>query len=208
MALYPDYCSAAELKAQLRVTDTDDDTALGFAITAASRAIDHACNRQFGQASPAAVRIYRWDGQCVEGRTAVQIDDLMSTTNLAVALDLNQDGTWEQTVTNGTDFDLYPWNAAGDTVPWTHIVFRQDASVRPAGYPRELSVTGLWGWSAVPTVVKQACLVQAARFFVRRDSPYGVSGSPEAGSELRLLERLDPDVAMMLASVRRQWGAV
>lgn len=207
MALYPDYCTAAELKAHLRVTDTDDDTALGIAITAASRAIDHSCNRQFGAASPAVARVYRWDGQRVEGLPAVQIDDLMSTTSLAVALDVNQDGVWEQSLTYQTDFDLYPWNAAGDVRPWTHIVFRRTTSYLPVGLPRELSVTALWGWTSVPTVVKDACLIQASRFFVRRDSPYGVTGSPEAGSELRLLDRLDPDVAVLLAPVRRWWGA-
>lgn len=206
MALFPDYCTAAELKAHLRITDTDDDTALGIAITAASRAIDHSCNRQFG-VSTAVARVYRWDGQCIEGLRAVQIDDLMSTTSLAVALDLDQDGTWEQSLTYQTDFDLYPWNAAGDVRPWTHVVFRRDAVAVPAGCPRELSVTGLFGWTSVPTVVKDACLIQAARFFVRRDSPYGVTGSPEAGSELRLLDRLDPDVAVLLAPVRRWWGA-
>jgi hypothetical protein len=207
MALFPDYCSAAELKAHLRITDTDDDTALGIAITAASRAIDHSCNRQFG-VSTAVARVYRWDGQRVDGLPAVQIDDLSATTSLAVALDLDQDGTWEQSLTYQTDFDLYPWNASEDNVPWTHIVFSRTAAALPAGLSRELSVTGLFGWASVPTVVKDACLIQASRFFVRRDSPYGVTGSPEAGSELRLLDRLDPDVAVLLAPVRRWWGAV
>lgn len=206
MAWGGDYCSAAELKAHLRIGDTDDDTALGFAITAASRAIDKACNRQFGSASQ--TRVYTWDREFVDCRIAVPVDDLMTTAGLTVKLDQDQDGTYEQTLVYQTDFDLWPANAAADGVPWTHVVFRPEASVFPAGFSRELEVAATFGWTAVPTVVKEACLLQAARFFVRRDSPYGVTGSPEVGSELRLLERLDPDVAVALATVRRWWGAV
>ena len=50
-----------------------------------------------------------------------------------------------------------------------------------------LSIVGLTG---VP---------EASRWFARRNSPYGIAGSPEMGSELRLLAKLDPDVAVMLA---------
>jgi hypothetical protein len=61
-----------------------------------------------------------------------------------------------------------------------------------------VKVTALWGWTAVPVAVKQATLLQASRFFSRRHSPYGVAGSPELGSEIRLLARVDPDVGVSL----------
>lgn len=205
MAWGGDYCSVAELKTHLRIADSADDTPLGICVTAASRAIDKACNRQFGSASQ--TRYYRWAGEVVEGRPAIAIDDLMTTAALTVKLDQGYDGTYEQTLTYQTDFDLWPFNAAADGIPWTHVVFRPDAAVLPAGFARELEVVGTFGWTAVPTVVKQAALIQAALFFVRRDSAYGVTGSPEVGSELRLLERLDPEVAVALAPVRRWWGA-
>lgn len=208
VALYPDYLTTAELKAQLRITDTADDTYVGIAVTAASRAIDKSCNRQFGQATSAVARVFRWDGTCIEGRVAVPLFDLMDTTGLVVSLDQGQDGTYERTLTYSTDFDLWPWNAAADGVPWTHLVLRPTATAWPAGFARELQVTAKWGWSAVPTIVKQAALIQGSRFFVRRDSQYGVAGSPETGTELRLLDRLDPDVAVALTAVRRHWGAV
>lgn len=208
MALYPDYATTADLKAWLRISDAVDDTELAVAVMAASRAIDKACNRQFGLNGAAVARYYRFDGQCIQGRRAVQVDDLMTTTGLVVKIDQGEDGVYEQTLTLGTDFDLWPWNAAGDNMPWTHIVFRPSAAVLPYGLPREVEAAGNWGWSTVPTVVYQACLLQASRFFVRRDSQYGVAGSPETGTELRLLERLDPDVAVMLSTVRRWWGAV
>lgn len=60
----------------------------------------------------------------------------------------------------------------------------------------------------IPAGVTQACLLQASRFFARRYSPFGIAGSPENGSELRLLSRVDPDVAVVLAPYRVWWGAV
>jgi len=54
----------------------------------------------------------------------------------------------------------------------------------------------------VPAVVLQACLIQSARLFNRKHSPYGIAGSPELGSEMRLLNRLDPDVEALLSGVR------
>jgi hypothetical protein len=65
-------------------------------------------------------------------------------------------------------------------------------------------VTALWGWSAVPPAIEQATLLQASRLLIRRDSPYGVAGSPEAGTEIRLLARLDPDVDVAVAPYRRR----
>ena len=50
MAWQPDYVTTDELKTHLRIdlADTTDDDAIGIAITAASRAIDRSCGRQFG----------------------------------------------------------------------------------------------------------------------------------------------------------------
>ncbi len=51
----------------------------------------------------------------------------------------------------------------------------------------------------VPAMIKQACLIQMARWFKRQDSPFGVLGSPEFGNYTRLLNRLDPDVEVLLS---------
>jgi hypothetical protein len=58
--------------------------------------------------------------------------------------------------------------------------------------------------------VEQATLLQASRFHARRFSPYGVAGSPELGSELRLLAKLDADVELALSKAQlvRWWAAV
>lgn len=60
----------------------------------------------------------------------------------------------------------------------------------------------------VPAAVRMGTLIQAARFFKRKDSPFGIAGSPEMGNETRLLSRLDPDVALLVSTERNWWGAV
>lgn len=207
MAWAPDYCTTTELKSYLRVTDAADDAELGLAITAASRAVDHACNRQFGLSDPAVARYYTWGGFSPDGRGMLEIDDLMTVTDLVVKVDRDDDGTFEETLTINTDFRLFPWNAAAESLPWTYVVLGDAVESFPLTM-RAIEITAKWGWSAVPTLVKQATLLQAARFFVRRNSPYGVAGAPELGNEMRLLARLDPDVAVMLQTLKRHWVVV
>lgn len=204
-----DYCTLAQLKAQVRVTDAADDTAFSAAITAASRAIDHECGRQFGVVSPAVARTYTQDcAYRIEGQPAVPIDDLSSVTGLAVTIDEDDSGAYATALTIDEDFTLWPYNAAADGRPWTHLLMLGRSSYYWPRYPNAIKVTGLFGWTAVPAVVTSACLIQAARFFVRRDASFGIAGSPEMGNEMRLLDRLDPDVAVLLSSVKRHWGAV
>jgi hypothetical protein len=204
MAMYPDYVTSAQLKAQLRITDTADDAAVAIAVTAASRAIDHSTNRQFGLNGSAVARVYTWERTYIDGLPAVEIDDVMTSAGLVVKLDQAGQGTYGSAITS---VDPWPWNASADGKPWTHLVFRAYASAFPTPFSQGVQVTANWGWTAVPSIVQEACLIQAARFFVRRDSSYGIAGSPETGTEMRLLERLDPDVALMLSTVRRLWGA-
>ncbi|GLI00311.1 head-tail connector protein [Phytohabitans aurantiacus] len=203
MAWAPDYVTSAELKAFLRISDTDDDAQVALAITAASRAVDTHCGRQFGVVAAAEQRFYtgQWDRRIC--RWVVVFDDLMSTTNFA-AIVQDEDG-----VTVGTidEYALEPRNAAAKGRPWTQMVVLLNSAQQPTGARDEVAVTALWGWSAVPSAVKQATLLQASRIFARRQSPYGIAGSPDDGSEMRLLARVDPDVAVVLNPYRRWWAA-
>lgn len=204
MAWAPDYVTSAELKAFLRISDTDDDAQVALAIAAASRAVDTHCGRQFGVVAAAEQRFYtgQWDRRLC--RWVVVVDDLMSTSNFA-AITVDADG---DTVGTVDDYVLEPRNAAAKGRPWTQILVRPDSTYKPTGARDEVAVTALWGWSAVPSAVKQATLLQASRIFARRNSPYGIAGSPDDGSEMRLLARVDPDVAVTLSPYRRWWAAV
>ena len=191
MAWAPNYAQVADLAEYLRIPDAQDDQTLAASIAAASRAIDEATGRQFGQVASPEVRYYEPRFDRVRCSWVAQVDDLMTTTGLAVV----QDGA---TV---TEYTLGPRNALAKGLPYTEV-WVEDASTE------ELAITARWGWSAVPDAVKTACLLQAGRLFKRRDAPFGVAGSPQLGSEMRLLAKLDPDVEVTLRAYRRWWGAV
>lgn len=202
MALHPNYATTAELRAYVSSTSTADDTNLGLAITAASRAVDHYTDRQFGVLTVAAARYYTPLWSVEHNRYLAHIDDLQTITSLVLKSDLDNNGVYETTV---TDYRLWPLNAAGDGLPWTEAVFGTSASV--SCLPGALEVTALWGWTAVPDTVKEAALLQASRFAERKVAPFGIAGSPEMGNSLRLLSKVDADVEVMLRPYRR-WAMV
>lgn len=204
MAWAPAYASVAELKSFVSISDSDDDTLLALAIEAASRAVDLYTNRQFGAITGTEDWLYtaEWDRR--RSRWLIPIDDLMTTDDLTVTV-VDTEG---DDVGNVDLYELEPANAVSrDSKPWTWIVVRPDAAYKPTSLRNGVKVTATWGWSAVPDTVKEATLLQASRIFSRRTSPYGVAGSPDLGSELRLLARLDVDVAVSLGPYRRWWAA-
>lgn len=204
MAWAPDYVSAAELKAYVRISDTVDDVQVALAITAASRAVDRHTNRQFGLLAAVEPRFYtaRWDTG--RGRYVVDIDDLMTQTGLLVAYDADDNETFAHSV---SAFNVQPANAAAEARPWTRLVVRPTSTTLPGLIENGVRVTAKFGWTTVPDTIKQATLLQASRLFTRREAPFGVAGSPELGSELRLLAKVDPDVAVVLGPYVRWWAA-
>lgn len=194
MTWAPDYITSAELKTFKRIDDTVDDTEVALAVTASSRAIDSYTGRQFGQLSSATEWIYTayWDRhRC---RYLVNIDDLDTTTGLVVKI----------AGTATTNYTLEPRNAVAKGKVWTQLVFGVGVGSSTLD---DIAITAKWGWSSVPSTVKLAAKLQGSRFLTRRESPYGVAGSPSDGSELRLLAKVDPDVALMLAPYIRHWVA-
>lgn len=197
MAWAPDYVAATDLKAYLRIGDTVDDAQIALAITAASRAVDRHCFRQFGLVNAAEARKYtaRWDKSIC--RYVVDIDDLMTTVGL----------TFVTSAGAITAYTLQPSNAAAEGKPWTRLVVDSTSAVQPTTVQDGVTVTASYGWAAVPVAVKLATLLQASRLNIRRNSPFGVAGSPDLGSELRLLAKVDPDVAVVLGPYIRWWAA-
>lgn len=193
MAWAPDYVSSVELKAFLRISDAADDAQVALAVTAASRAVDDHCNRQFGKVAAPEARKYTAWFNYDRDVWVVDIDDLQDATGLAVTIG----------GTAVTAYTLEPVNAVLEGKAWTRLVVASDSAVQPTGAANEVGAVGPWGWTATPTTVKQASHLQASRFFSRRTSPYGIAGSPQDGSEMRLLARVDPDVAVALRGYRR-----
>lgn len=197
MAWAPDYTTVTDLKTFTRVTSSADDAVLTLAITAASRAVDQFCNRQFGLVAEPEERSYtaEWDRRKV--RWIIPIDDVMIVTGFTAEVEAGELTT-----------SFRPANAAVVGRPYTSLSVDSDSSFSPCGTEDEVTVTARWGWSAVPDAIEQATLMQAARIFARRSSPFGVSGSPDTGpGELRLLARIDADVSVILQPYVRWWAA-
>lgn len=194
MAISQGYSTLAETKAALRITDSIDDSLLEMAIESASRLIDAYCARSFYNAGTAA-RYFVADTDWL-----TNIDDAVSITQ--VATDTSADGDFD-IIWQATDYQLEPLNGRVDglAVPYNAIRAIDSYTFPIWGGEGLVKVTATWGWSAVPTAIKQATIIQSSRIFKRLDSPLGVLSSPDLGF-IRVGSRLDPDVAQLVDSYR------
>jgi len=214
MAWEPDYITSAEFKhyTSIEALDTVDDAEIGFAITAASRAVDKCCSerfngmgakRQFGQTAAPEVRYYtpRWDNDLI--RWVIEVDDFDDITSLVVQVSTGNNEVYNGTI---TDYVLRPRNALADKRVYTQIAIATASSIQPVFFRDSAKITNKWGWTTTPTTVKTGTFTQAHRFAKRRQSPMGVTGSPQKGTEAKLLEEVDPDIALMLTDyVKLGW---
>jgi hypothetical protein len=178
------------------VSNAEDDATIEIQIEAASRAVDHFTKRKFWSNNQDESRIYspEWF-DCFYCP-----DDILSITTLAT--DRDGDGVFE-TVWATSDYVLGPANAALEGRPCTKIgVARNGSYTFPKGAKNALKLTGKFGWTAVPSLVKNATLLQASRWYERRNAPFGVVAITEAGA-VTLKNDLDPDVQVMLKPVAR-----
>lgn len=201
MALSNAYCTLADVKAALRIADTLDDALLETAINSASRLIDGYCNRSFYQGTNASeVRYFGTSDPFM-----VWIDDLVSLVSLETASQNSNvfDTVWSNSGTNA-EYELLPKNSLsnGFYSPYTGIK-AVGAKIFPTYNEAALiRVTGRFGWSAVPDVVKQACILQSARLFKRLESPLGVAGVSDLGI-MRVTRSIDGDVAQLIDPFRQ-----
>jgi hypothetical protein len=161
--------------------DGPDEAEASLAVSAASRAVDFTCRRQFGRVDAPEAKSYRARPTGLYGAYVLDIDDVAAGDVSGVLIDGEAPATLPQ---------FWPLNAPVKT--------RMAAPGRGT-----YAVTLPWGWPEVPRTIEQATLIQANRFFKRRDAPFGVAGSPDSGTEMRLLARLDPDVALMVRKYQR-----
>jgi hypothetical protein len=196
------YCTVDELKAWKTLDTTDLEAILEDAINAASRSIESFCQRRFWQdgtvGSPVA-RVFDAQDYCYLDLGA--FGDLIQVT--AFKTDDNRDGTYETTWSASTDYQLLPVTTTGpETYPFTSAA-ALNKSV-PVVYERQrrglIQITGVWGWSAVPADVHEACLMLANRLCKRRASPEGVAGWADFG--VVNIRNTDPDVTRLLGPYR------
>lgn len=215
-----DYCSVAEVKAQVGKTGSDADTILTAMVTAASRAIDNFCNRPDGfvATSTASARVYAGEGrswqridECTEiSLVAVKASPTDSSyTSWATTDWIAFKGDPERPNFNATPYDAVMCSAVGNYSIFTSGFFSTKQGFRPdpdyeykRGVPT-IQITAKWGYATtVPAAIKQAAITLCARWWKRGESAWSdVLASGELG-QLLYRKELDPDVKMMLVAGR------
>lgn len=197
------YAEVEQLKSTLQLTgQVYADQDLKLALSAASRAVDHATGRRFWlDTGTANARYYTPDSFRL-----LQIDDAVAVTTVKV--DRTGDGVYEETWANGAEFVLEPANAPNDfpARPWEMIRTRRFTSrFFPVYVERGVEVTGQFGWAAVPDDIKAATTILAAKLFKRsREAVFGiVTVGIDQGVAMRIA-RTDPDVANLINDYSRR----
>lgn len=190
-----DYTDLATVKLALKSTEVTRDSLITQAITAASEGLDNHTGRLapgFSLDATATARKFHTRGRVVASRDGelLLIDEIGNTTGLLVETGTDAGG-W--TTVASTTYETMPDNAIATSRPLTGLL--KINTYWPRGSTR-VRVTARWGWPAVPTVVKQAALIQAVRLYERRNSPEGIAGNAEWGAVR--LGRIDPDVQQLV----------
>jgi hypothetical protein len=222
------YCTAAEIKAEINLTDTAGQwtTWLTLLAQAASKVIDNFCNRQdgFDAIAVATERVYVGRGtpychidECVQV-TSVAVKDSSSDTTYtawtAPTTNLAGDGDWIAAAGsyktpnyNTLPYTLLIVDPNGDEATFTDGRYTGLRGFRPTsdvvrGIPT-VKVTARWGYSDLtPDPIKEAAIMQAARWFKRLQGSMADSlAAPEFG-ELMFRRVLDPDIQLILVSAR------
>ena len=194
MAISNGYCTLNEVKAALRITDNNDDTLLENAIEGASRRIDGYCGRRFYQQTQ-AVSLYATDIYTLPTQ-----DDLVSITTLKT--DDDGDGSFETTWVAGTDYQAEPLDRALTGQPIRTITAIGGKTFPLYSTPAlpSAQINGVWGWSAIPDDVREACVLLSMRGFARYNAALGVVGFADMAIQVRAV---DPDVRDFLNPYRK-----
>ena len=196
MALTNGYTTLAEYKNRFEIDDNEDDSDIESVITAVSRSIDSICWQRFYTTSADETRYYS-----AEFSGWLRLPErIVSITTLKT--DNDNDRTYENTWTDGTDYDLLPYNAVLDGEPYRWIELTPNGNYSfPKGIAKGVQIVGKFGWSSAPAAVAEVCLLMAHRLMARRNLPLGVSAAAAVGQMRIVVEKMksDPDIMELLS---------
>jgi hypothetical protein len=214
------YATVDELKLEVTKVGDERDEVIGSMILAASRLIDRYCNRSrdgFVAGDPErrayvpASNRHCWLDECV---AVTQVEASRGPGSEAIVLDpalwLPARGSPDQPTFGATPYTLvvtseplftphrnfgipgfHAWSSS-----WSHP--QGHMTRRAAAWP-SVWVTLTPGFAeSVPGVVNQCCKIQVARWVRRAASSWADAIGDSVTGELRFVQRLDPDVELML----------
>lgn len=195
------YAETEDVKKALAisVSDAEDDELLHQIVESVSRMIDEYTGQFFY--STAGTAYYT-----PQLNSIVETDPFTSVTSIQT--DEDGDGVYEITWQAG-DYYTQPYNAAMFGKPYTAIQVAPDGDQAfSPSIPKSLKLVATFGWASVPAAVKQACIIAATTLYEGRKAPFGIVGSSEQGTVLRLSNRLHPEAALLLEPYRLHDGVV
>lgn len=211
------YATVTNLKDRLNITTTDAtrDAVLSALLDASSQAIDGLCNRPHGFLADAVASARYYTGH---GKAFLQIDECVEITTVAVK-DSPSDTTftaWTTPTTNFTgdgDWIAYrgtPEHPEYNRLPYTGLMvdpnsdegYFTNGNMNGRSLPTA-KITARWGYAdAVPPQVREACIVQASRWWKRGESGWADSVASADMGSLQFRQALDPDLKAMLIEAR------
>jgi hypothetical protein len=174
-------------------------------VTSASRLIDQEFGRWEGFFYPSTdTATYYYDGS---GFAEQEIDEFASISQVSVSEQgsLTSSDYTDWTIT--TDYLTLPYNTTNKAKPINRLAITQYNGTKGGWYryQKNIKVVGIAGYSTTPPdIIKQACKIQAVRWFMRAKGGYqDVTGSDETG---RLFYKgqseLDGDVKLLLRPLK------
>lgn len=196
MATY--YVSTAEFKSAYNITGTANDADVTQALDAASRMVEEYKRLTSGRTTRyyASVETRYYSPNCELAE--LDIDDVISIDSVVV--DRVGNLSYSETWTAGTQYVLEPRNNPLEGKPYRTIVRLPLAGRYFPDSPQSMKVTGTFGWSTAPALVKQATQILASRYYNRRNSPFSVLSVGLDAAAVRL-PKTDPDVVQLLDAV-------
>ncbi len=186
MAISDPYNTRADFKAALNITSAEEDVWIDKCLRGAAKALEHRSGwSTFWNTGTPVTRRVPLLGKVRPVRSSYfQYDKLLLGDGIA-------NGVF--TVAGASTAFLMPedalergWPADAIRLPWGFAQSRNGFA----------DITAVWGWPEVPADIIWAHHMQAHRYYGRKGSPEGISGSAEWG--ISRIPRLDPDVLAIL----------
>ncbi len=202
-----DYCSTSDIKAEMpdstlaSTTDTTYDTAIGNFITSASRLIDREVGREPNWFASTDEQTRYFDGS---GEVVQDIDECHTLTSVSVSEQGLTSSSGYTDWTLDTDFYVWPYNYSELGIPFTRLIADFNGNgIKFPRYRKSVKVVGQFGYSSTPPEdIKQACKIQAMRWFGRAKQMYQDASANANTGQLIYIKKLDPDVEELLFSYR------
>ena len=172
------FCTVAQVKQYLGISQPDDDALLSDLIDAAQGAIDKYCHRTFEAASDTTRYIDAVGNHIIDGRV-LYLDDIGELAQIT-------------TVTNGDSIEVTSSEYITD--PRNRTPYRAIRILSSSGktwtystdWEGSISILGRWAYSiTADDVIAEACVEMAAFYYRQKDQPFQDVTAVEAGVVIR-----------------------